>query len=158
MRCLPSVLKSLIFLVHFCSLLTAIVGPPKLSWLFQGQNLSVNIIMPLTPYRSKTGSYKPVDQVLQKLWYQLSLYEGDVLIQQVRGGAGEAQSAQNLQNFPGTAKTPVPRRTGVVVPVPAVAPATHTAMQAAVRCFAPPVWASQPGGGRRSLSSSRLHE
>lgn len=60
-----------------------IVGPPKLSWLLQGQNLSVNIIMPLTPYQSKTGSYKPVDQVLQKLWYQLSLYEGDVLIQQV---------------------------------------------------------------------------
>ncbi|XP_065499748.1 uncharacterized protein LOC135993668 [Caloenas nicobarica] len=60
-----------------------IVGPPKLSWLLQGQNLSVNIIMPLTPYQSKTGSYKPVDQVLQKLWYRLSLYEGDVLIQQV---------------------------------------------------------------------------
>ncbi|XP_071669470.1 uncharacterized protein [Patagioenas fasciata] len=69
-----------------------IVGPPKLSWLLQGQNLSVNIIMPLTPYRSKTGSYKPVDQVLQKLWYQLSLYEGDVLIQQVpcKRSGGEA--------------------------------------------------------------------
>ncbi|XP_054696017.1 uncharacterized protein LOC129212029 isoform X2 [Grus americana] len=60
-----------------------IVGPPKLSWVFQGHNLSVNIIMPLTPYQSKTGSYKPVDQVLLKLWYWLSLYEGDVLIQQV---------------------------------------------------------------------------
>ncbi|XP_075576885.1 uncharacterized protein LOC142594841 [Pelecanus crispus] len=60
-----------------------IVGPPKLSWLLQGYNLSVNIIMPLTPYRSKTGSYEPVDQVLLKLWYWLNLYEGDVLVQQV---------------------------------------------------------------------------
>ncbi|XP_026704474.1 uncharacterized protein LOC113480087 isoform X1 [Athene cunicularia] len=60
-----------------------IVGPPKLSWLFQDHILSVNIIMPLTPYRSKNGSYKPVDQVLLKLWYWLCLYEGDVLVQQV---------------------------------------------------------------------------
>ncbi|KAM6061150.1 uncharacterized protein VSU04_008782 isoform 2-T2 [Chlamydotis macqueenii] len=60
-----------------------IVGPPKLSWLLQGHNLSVSIIMPLTPYRRKNGSYKSVDQVLLKLWYWLSLYEGDVLIQQV---------------------------------------------------------------------------
>ncbi|XP_069723962.1 uncharacterized protein [Phaenicophaeus curvirostris] len=60
-----------------------IVGPPQLSWLLHGYNLSVNITMPLTPYRSKTGSYKPVDQVLRKLWYRLNLYEGDKLIQQV---------------------------------------------------------------------------
>ncbi|XP_075018760.1 interleukin-20 receptor subunit alpha-like [Calonectris borealis] len=60
-----------------------IVGPPKLSWLLQGHILSVNITMPLTPYRSKTGAYKPVDKVLLKLWYWLSLYEGDVLVQQV---------------------------------------------------------------------------
>ncbi|KAM6056956.1 uncharacterized protein LJ206_015203 isoform 2-T2 [Theristicus caerulescens] len=60
-----------------------IVGPPKLSCLLQGHNLSVNIIMPLTPYRSKTGSFEPVDQVLLKLWYRLNLYEGDVLIQQM---------------------------------------------------------------------------
>ncbi|XP_032851325.2 interferon lambda receptor 1-like isoform X2 [Tyto alba] len=60
-----------------------IVGPPKLSWLLQDHILSINIIMPLTPYRSKNGSYKPVDQVLLKLWYWLSLYEGDVLVQQV---------------------------------------------------------------------------
>ncbi|XP_068275888.1 interleukin-20 receptor subunit alpha-like [Nyctibius grandis] len=60
-----------------------IVGPPRLSWLLQGHILSVSIIMPLTPYRSKDGSYKPVDRVLLKLWYWLSLYEGDVLVQQV---------------------------------------------------------------------------
>lgn len=98
MRCLPSVLKGLIFLLFFFfPFPTAIVGPPKLSWVFQGHNLSVNIIMPLTPYQSKTGSYKPVDQVLLKLWYWLSLYEGDVLIQQVRGRVGKARSAQDLQ-------------------------------------------------------------
>nr|XP_009930569.1 PREDICTED: fatty-acid amide hydrolase 2 [Opisthocomus hoazin] len=60
-----------------------IVGPPKLSWLLQGHTLSINVTMPLTPYRNKAGSYKPVDQVLLKLWYWLSLYEGDVLVQQV---------------------------------------------------------------------------
>ncbi|KAM6323084.1 uncharacterized protein O3Q21_005778 [Podargus strigoides] len=60
-----------------------IVGPPKLSWLLQGHILSVNIIMPLTPYQSKTGSFKPVDQVLLKLWYRLHLYEGDEPIQEV---------------------------------------------------------------------------
>ncbi|XP_064319610.1 interleukin-20 receptor subunit alpha-like isoform X1 [Phalacrocorax carbo] len=60
-----------------------IVGPPKLSWLLQGHILSVNIIMPLTPYRNKTGSYQPVDEVLLKLWYWLNLYEGNTLVQQV---------------------------------------------------------------------------
>ncbi|XP_065546036.1 uncharacterized protein LOC136019607 isoform X1 [Lathamus discolor] len=60
-----------------------IVGPPRLSWLLQGDILSVNIIMPLTPYRRKTGSQKPVDRVLLKLWYWLCLYEGDMLVQQV---------------------------------------------------------------------------
>ncbi|KAM6252461.1 uncharacterized protein M6G45_008727 isoform 3-T4 [Spheniscus humboldti] len=74
---------SLLLSLASCTLLQAIVGPPKLSWLLQGHILSINIIMPLTPYRSKTGSYKPVDQVLLKLWYWLSLYEGDVLVQQV---------------------------------------------------------------------------
>lgn len=83
----------------FFSLPTAIVGPPKLSWLLQGHILNVNIIMPLTPYRSTNGSYKPVDQVLLKLWYWLNLYEGDVLVQQVRGGAGKAQSARDLQKL-----------------------------------------------------------
>lgn len=78
---------------------TAIVGPPKLSWVLQGHVLSVNIIMPLTPYRSKTGSYKPINQVLLKLWYRLSLYEGDALIQQVRGGVGKAQRPQDLQKL-----------------------------------------------------------
>lgn len=50
--------------------------------------------MPLTPYRRKNGSYKPVDKVLLKLWYRLSLFEGDMLIQQVRGevGAGPAKA------------------------------------------------------------------
>ncbi|XP_066058509.1 uncharacterized protein [Chamaea fasciata] len=60
-----------------------IVGPPRLSWLLQDQILSINIITPLTPYQRRTGSYKPVDQVLLKLWYWLQLYEGDLLIQQV---------------------------------------------------------------------------
>ncbi|XP_057230984.1 uncharacterized protein LOC130578711 [Malurus melanocephalus] len=62
---------------------SAIVGPPKLSWLLQDEILSVNIITPPTPYRRRTGSYKPVDQVLLKLWYWLHLYEGDLLVQQV---------------------------------------------------------------------------
>ncbi|XP_062481828.1 uncharacterized protein LOC134167311 isoform X3 [Pezoporus occidentalis] len=66
-----------------CTLLRAIVGPPRLSWLLQGDILSVNIIMPLTPYRRKAGSQKPVDRVLLKLWYWLRLYEGDMLVQQV---------------------------------------------------------------------------
>ncbi|XP_061301522.1 uncharacterized protein LOC133265237 isoform X2 [Pezoporus flaviventris] len=61
----------------------AIVGPPRLSWLLQGDILTVNIIMPLTPYRRKAGSQKPVDRVLLKLWYWLRLYEGDMLVQQV---------------------------------------------------------------------------
>ncbi|XP_064283435.1 uncharacterized protein LOC135304687 isoform X2 [Passer domesticus] len=61
----------------------AIVGPPKLSWLLQDQILSVNIITPPTPYQRRTGSYKPVNQVLLKLWYWLHLYEGDLLVQQV---------------------------------------------------------------------------
>ncbi|KAM6253712.1 uncharacterized protein LJ264_008571 isoform 2-T3 [Porphyrio hochstetteri] len=60
-----------------------IVGPPKLSWVLQGQDLCVNITMPLTPYRGRTGSYQPVDRVLLKLWYWLRLFEGDTLIQQV---------------------------------------------------------------------------
>ncbi|XP_057269835.1 interleukin-22 receptor subunit alpha-2-like isoform X1 [Pezoporus wallicus] len=60
-----------------------IVGPPRLSWLLQGDILTVNIIMPLTPYRRKAGSQKPVDRVLLKLWYWLRLYEGDMLVQQV---------------------------------------------------------------------------
>ncbi|XP_032558312.1 uncharacterized protein LOC116794081 isoform X2 [Chiroxiphia lanceolata] len=60
-----------------------IVGPPKLSWLLRDQILHVNIAMPLTPYQRRTGSYKPVDRVLLKLWYWLHLYEGDLLIQQV---------------------------------------------------------------------------
>ncbi|XP_041896221.1 interferon lambda receptor 1-like isoform X2 [Corvus kubaryi] len=60
-----------------------IVGPPKLSWLLQDQILSVNITTPLTPYRRRAGSYKPVDRVLLKLWYWLHLYEGNLLVQQV---------------------------------------------------------------------------
>ncbi|XP_037978966.1 interferon gamma receptor 1-like [Motacilla alba alba] len=60
-----------------------IVGPPKLSWLLQDQILSVNIITPRTPYQRRTGSYKPVNRVLLKLWYWLHLYEGDLLVQQV---------------------------------------------------------------------------
>ncbi|KAL9837078.1 uncharacterized protein GJ701_010720 isoform 2-T3 [Geothlypis trichas] len=60
-----------------------IVGPPKLSWLLQDLILSVNIITPPTPYQRRTGSYKPVNQVLLKLWYWLHLYEGDLLVQQV---------------------------------------------------------------------------
>ncbi|XP_066189905.1 uncharacterized protein [Sylvia atricapilla] len=59
-----------------------IVGPPRLSWLLQDQILSINIITPLTPYKRRTGSYKPVDRVLLKLWYWLQLFEGDLLIQQ----------------------------------------------------------------------------
>ncbi|PKU39583.1 interleukin-20 receptor subunit alpha-like isoform x2 [Limosa lapponica baueri] len=60
-----------------------IVGPPMLSWLLQGDTVSVNVTLPLTPYRSEAGFYKPVEEVLWKLWYWLSLYEGDVLIQKV---------------------------------------------------------------------------
>ncbi|XP_063273006.1 uncharacterized protein LOC134560688 isoform X2 [Prinia subflava] len=60
-----------------------IVGPPRLSWLLQDQILSINIITPPTPYQRRTGSYKPVDRVLLKLWYWLQLYDGDVLVQQV---------------------------------------------------------------------------
>ncbi|XP_014111898.1 PREDICTED: interleukin-22 receptor subunit alpha-1-like, partial [Pseudopodoces humilis] len=60
-----------------------IIGPPKLSWLLQDQILSVKIITPLTPYKKRTGSYKPVDRVLLKLWYWLHLYEEDLLVQQV---------------------------------------------------------------------------
>ncbi|XP_051486607.1 uncharacterized protein LOC127389798 isoform X2 [Apus apus] len=61
----------------------AIVGPPTLSWLLQGHNLSVNLTMPLTPYPCTNGSHEPVDQVLQKLRYWLQLYEGDLLVQVV---------------------------------------------------------------------------
>ncbi|XP_013813803.1 interleukin-20 receptor subunit alpha-like isoform X3 [Apteryx mantelli] len=60
-----------------------VVGPPELSWLLQGHILSIKIIMPLTPYQSKNGSYKPINKVLRKLWYRLNLYEKDVFIQQV---------------------------------------------------------------------------
>ncbi|XP_023782648.1 interleukin-22 receptor subunit alpha-2-like [Cyanistes caeruleus] len=60
-----------------------IIGPPKLSWLLQDQILSVKIITPLTPYKKRTGSYKPVNRVLLKLWYWLHLYEEDLLVQQV---------------------------------------------------------------------------
>ncbi|XP_071613938.1 uncharacterized protein [Heliangelus exortis] len=60
-----------------------IVGPPTLSWLLQGQILSVNIITPLTPYRSRAGTYRRVDRVLRKLWYRLHLHEGEVLVQEV---------------------------------------------------------------------------
>ncbi|XP_013057341.3 uncharacterized protein [Anser cygnoides] len=60
-----------------------IVGPPRLSWLFQGHILSINVTVPLTPFRGKKGSYKPVNKVLLKLWYWLHLYDGDVLTQQV---------------------------------------------------------------------------
>lgn len=77
-----------VFRLFFSPLPTAIVGPPKLSCLLQGGVLSVRILMPLTPYRRKNGSYKPVDKVLLKLWYRLSLFEEDMLVQQVRGGVG----------------------------------------------------------------------
>ncbi|XP_054025445.1 interferon lambda receptor 1-like [Dryobates pubescens] len=60
-----------------------IMGPPALSWLLQGDILSVNITPPLTPFRRKNGSYRPVDRVLWELWYQLSLHEGNVTLQQV---------------------------------------------------------------------------
>ena len=98
-RCLPSLLKGSIFLLHFFSLPAAIVGPPKLSWLLQGHILSVNIIMPLTPYRNKTGSYQPVDEVLLKLWYWLNLYEGNTLVQQVCGRVGKAWRARDFQKI-----------------------------------------------------------
>lgn len=65
------------------------MGPPTLSWLFQGHSLSINVSVPLTPFRSKKGSYKPVNKVLLKLWYWLHLYDGEVLTQQVRGGGGD---------------------------------------------------------------------
>lgn len=63
-----------------------------MSWLFQGHSLSINVSVPLTPFRSKKGSYKPVNKVLLKLWYWLHLYDGEVLTQQVRGrGGGHGQ-------------------------------------------------------------------
>ncbi|KAM8987559.1 uncharacterized protein PRD47_017780 isoform 2-T3 [Ara ararauna] len=75
------------------------VGPPRLSWLLQGDILSVNIIMPLTPYRSKTGSHKPVDRVLLKLWYWLHLYEGDMLVQQVPCRQSGEEAACTFRNL-----------------------------------------------------------
>ncbi|OXB79620.1 UNVERIFIED_CONTAM: hypothetical protein H355_011006 [Colinus virginianus] len=59
------------------------VGPPTLSWQLQGHNLSVDLSAPLTPYRSRDGSYKPLSRVLRKLRYHLRLYHGDVLQQEV---------------------------------------------------------------------------
>lgn len=90
------------FLLIFFPLPTAIVGPPTLSWLFQGHSLSINVSVPLTPFRSKKGSYKPVNKVLLKLWYWLHLYDGEVLTQQVRGRGGKrAKRARGMQKFPG---------------------------------------------------------
>ncbi|XP_072191935.1 uncharacterized protein [Excalfactoria chinensis] len=60
-----------------------IVGPPTLSWQLQGHNLSINLSAPLTPYRSRHGSYKPLSRVLRKLRYHLRLYHGNVLQQEV---------------------------------------------------------------------------
>lgn len=78
------------------------MGPPTLSWLFQGHSLSINVSVPLTPFRSKKGSYKPVNKVLLKLWYWLHLYDGEVLTQQVRGRGGKrAKRARGMQKFPG---------------------------------------------------------
>lgn len=95
-RCLPS-FEGLNFL--FFPLPTAIVGPPKLSWLLQDQILSVNIVTPLTPYQRRTGSYKPVDRVLLKLWYWLHLYEGNLLVQQVCGSWAGPRAAGLAQTF-----------------------------------------------------------
>ncbi|KAI6078406.1 Interferon alpha/beta receptor 2-like protein [Aix galericulata] len=78
----------------------AIVGPPTLSWLFQGHSLSINVSAPLTPFRSKKGSYKPVNKVLLKLWYWLHLYDGEVLTQQVpcrRSGRGAPCTFRHLK-------------------------------------------------------------
>ncbi|XP_021261922.1 uncharacterized protein LOC110403227 isoform X2 [Numida meleagris] len=60
-----------------------IVGPPTLSWQLQGHNLSINLSAPLTPYRSRHGSYKPLSRVLRKLRYHLRLYHRGVLQQEV---------------------------------------------------------------------------
>ncbi|XP_017938708.1 uncharacterized protein LOC108641416 [Manacus vitellinus] len=81
-----------------------IVGPPKLSWLLQDQILHVNIATPLTPYQRRTGSYKPVDRVLLKLWYWLHLYEGDLLVQQVCGSWAGLGACGACMRFPGAAK------------------------------------------------------
>ncbi|XP_061862959.1 interferon lambda receptor 1-like [Colius striatus] len=60
-----------------------IVGPPELSLQLQGHTLNVSIHTPPTPFRSRAGSYRPVERVLRKLRYWLNLYEGDVLVQRV---------------------------------------------------------------------------
>lgn len=74
--------------LYFFPLPTATVGPPTLSWQLQGHNLSIKLSAPLTPYQSRHGSYKPLSRVLRKLRYHLRLYHGDVLQQEVCGGAG----------------------------------------------------------------------
>lgn len=133
--CLP--LKALIF--YFFPFPTAIVGPPRLSWLLQDQILSVNIITPLTPYQRRTGSYKPVDRVLLKLWYWLQLYEGDLLIQQVCGswagprGAGLAQAFLVQQSHCLRLQW-CERSCAAALPTPGC--------HAGVRCSAPPIWGS----------------
>lgn len=130
------------------------MGPPTLSWLFQGHSLSINVNAPLTPFRSKKGSYKPVNKVLLKLWYWLHLYDGEVLTQQVRGRGGtqgggtRAKRARGMQKLPwcnGDALEPAPHCAGVVAD-------TRWLMV----CTPPKIRARSPGLERNPLSSSGL--
>lgn len=62
---------------------TAIVGPPNLTLILVNENLTVNLSMPLTPYRRRNGTYKSVQKVLPNWKYRVSLSEKGVHINNV---------------------------------------------------------------------------
>nr|XP_025040071.1 interleukin-22 receptor subunit alpha-2-like [Pelodiscus sinensis] len=59
---------------------SAILGPPNLTLTLANENLTVNLSMPLTPYRRRNGTYKSVQKVLPNWMYRLSLSEEGVPI------------------------------------------------------------------------------
>ncbi|KAG6923187.1 interleukin 22 receptor subunit alpha 2, partial [Chelydra serpentina] len=52
-----------------------IVGPPNMTLILVNENLTVNLSMPLTPYRRRNGTYKSVQKVLPNWKYRVSLSE-----------------------------------------------------------------------------------
>ncbi|CAM4718330.1 unnamed protein product [Lepidochelys kempii] len=60
-----------------------IVGPPNLTLILVNENLTVNLSMPLTPYRRRNGTYKSVQKVLPNWKYRVSLSEKGVHINNV---------------------------------------------------------------------------
>ncbi|XP_075797375.1 uncharacterized protein LOC102453029 isoform X2 [Pelodiscus sinensis] len=60
-----------------------ILGPPNLTLTLANENLTVNLSMPLTPYRRRNGTYKSVQKVLPNWMYRLSLSEEGVPINSV---------------------------------------------------------------------------